>query len=439
MAKKNNLIIVVIGIVVLALIIMGIVNYSLVGQAGKAEKKGGVASVCIDTDGAKNYAAAGKVTAGKTTSLDSCIDNSNLKEYYCNKNKIESVNYNCMSEGKACKNGACVNPDCDIEDTIDYSGVGQTKTYTMNGRDYEVTSIMIDNVKQTAKLSINGIVTKELAVGQSELLGDDTNIKIQEITSDSSAYHAKFCMKNPGTGPSLPKYYCEGGVVDTMKDGETRTYSIEGWDYEATAAFISEDRHTAKLSVNGVLTSELNVGESDNLGSGVTVKIFEVMTSQWNGIVTFCLKDELYPICDDTDPDAEYQNPAITSFGFLSKQDYCLNNRDIMNLYCGDGYIMKKDHFYTTVNKNEVHLQYMAYSATNRIATFKNLDVGYDVKVDIAADGIGELIVQGVPLQFRIQNIALSDSDIDKTINFKAIIGQTVTCANGCSNGACVP
>ena len=436
MAKKNNLIIVVIGIVVLALIIMMLVNYSLVGQAGKGS---GGSSVCTDSDGAKNYAAAGKVTAGKTTSSDSCVDTSILKEYYCNKNKIEFVNYDCASENKVCRNNACVNPDCDIEDTIDYSGVGQTKTYTMNGWDYEVTVIMIDYSKQTAKVSINGIVTKELAVGQSELLGDDTNIKIQEITSDSSAYHAKFCMKNPGTGPSLPKYYCEGGVVDTMKDGETRTYSIDGWDYEVTAAFISEDRHTAKISVNGMLTKELGAGESNNLGSGVTVQIFEVMTSQWNGIVTFCLKDELYPICDDTDPDAEYQNPAITSFGFLSKQDYCLNNRDIMNLYCGDGYIMKKDHFYTTVNKNEVHLQYMAYSATNRIATFKNLDAGYDIKVDINTDGIGELIVQGVPLQFRIQNIALDDSDIDKTINFKAIMGRTVTCANGCSNNACVP
>lgn len=237
---------------------------------------------------------------------------------------------------------------------------------------------------------------------------------------------------NPKTETSLANYYCEGGVVDIIKSDETKSYSIDGWDYQLTTT-LDENTNTAKLNLNGVASNALAAGESDSLGGGLIIQVFEVT----GNTATFCLKHEFYPVCDDTDPYTKYQNPAITSFGLLSKQDYCIDNTKIMNYYCSNGIIKKNENFYTTVNKNEIHFQYIGYSASNKVATFINMKTGIGIQVNIQPDGNGELVMQGIPLQFMIQNPELTDSDIGKTINFKAIVGHDANCQNGCQNNAC--
>ena len=297
---------------------------------------------------------------------------------------------------------------------------------------------MIDYSSMTAKFSVNGEVTKELGIGQTETQSSQSSIKVEEITLDDQGYHVKFCFNYPTNNTPSSKYYCEGeGVTDYIRDGETKTYTMYGKDYEVTVVFIRHETHTAKLSINGLLTKELGIGESINMGNGVHVRLYEVMTSDWDGLVTFCLSVEPYPSCVDTDPGSEYLVPAFTSFGFLNKQDYCINSRDIMNLYCSySGDIEEGEHFFTTVNDQEVHLTYESYSPEQSIVFFKDEDMGDNIVVSIAPDGSGELILQGVYLQFKMKNVGVADSDIDP-VNFKAIVGNIETCRLLCQDNAC--
>ena len=84
-----------------------------------------------------------------------------------------------------------------------------------------------------------------------------------------------------------------GQVADTLRDGETKTYTIDGNDYEVSAVFISSGTdESAKLSVNGHITKELNEGETDVLPGDVTIGIQEILTNQREGIVEFYIGAE---------------------------------------------------------------------------------------------------------------------------------------------------
>lgn len=81
-----------------------------------------------------------------------------------------------------------------------------------------------------------------------------------------------------------------GQVADVLRDGETKTYTIDGKDYEVTAVFISSDSPAkAKLSINGVMSKELEAGKTQVLGADVTVGIQSILTNQREGMVEFYL------------------------------------------------------------------------------------------------------------------------------------------------------
>ncbi|MFH0870528.1 MAG: S-layer protein [archaeon] len=106
------------------------------------------------------------------------------------------------------------------------------------------------------------------------------------------------------TGAALNSFYMSmlgGQVADVLKDGETKTYTIDGKDYEVTAVFISSDSPAkAKLSVNGVMTKELAGGATQVLGGDVTVGIQSILTNQREGIVEFYLGANKLEITDSS-------------------------------------------------------------------------------------------------------------------------------------------
>jgi hypothetical protein len=64
----------------------------------------------------------------------------------------------------------------------DVLGEGETKTYNIDGKDYEVTVLIIEDVTPaTVTLEINGEVTKQLKDSQTTTLNDDTLIGISDI------------------------------------------------------------------------------------------------------------------------------------------------------------------------------------------------------------------------------------------------------------------
>jgi hypothetical protein len=112
-----------------------------------------------------------------------------------------------------------------------------------------------------------------------------------------------------------------GQVADTLKDGETKTYTIGGKDYEVTAVFIADDS-TAKLSVNGMLTEKLGAGETDVLGDGeITIGVQEVLTNQREGIVEFYLGAEKLDISDANFTDGTWDTACTVSVGEVDIED----------------------------------------------------------------------------------------------------------------------
>ncbi len=75
-----------------------------------------------------------------------------------------------------------------------------------------------------------------------------------------------------------------GDVLDTLEEGETRTYTIDGKEYEVNVVIISDNADggegTVKFNVNGEITDELEDGETDILVDGTQIGIREILPNE---------------------------------------------------------------------------------------------------------------------------------------------------------------
>jgi len=76
-----------------------------------------------------------------------------------------------------------------------------------------------------------------------------------------------------------------GDVTDTLEEGEIRTYTIDGVDYEVEALIVSDTggndgRGSVKFKVNGEVTDELEDGETDVLSDGLEIGIREILPNE---------------------------------------------------------------------------------------------------------------------------------------------------------------
>lgn len=136
-----------------------------------------------------------------------------------------------------------------------------------------------------------------------------------------------------------------GETADVLRDGETKTYDIKGKSYEVTAVFIDSDVPSAKLSVNGVMTKELKEGDTQVLGSDVTVGIQEILTNQREGLVEFYLGANKLELSDDNINNTIYNDESTVKVGTTSS----LSNVDL---------IIKG-----TFTSDELKLSYIKYHA----------------------------------------------------------------------------
>jgi len=76
-----------------------------------------------------------------------------------------------------------------------------------------------------------------------------------------------------------------GAIHDTIEEGETKTYTLKGKEYEVTALIISDWAGAAgsakvKLKVNGEVTKEMQEGSTEILNDGTTIGIREVLPNE---------------------------------------------------------------------------------------------------------------------------------------------------------------
>jgi len=86
--------------------------------------------------------------------------------------------------------------------------------------------------------------------------------------------------------------FMAGDVSDTLREGETKTYTIDGVDYEVTAIFISDPNSgsaEAKFAVNGEITDSLGDGDTDTLNNGLQIGVRDLLVNSREGVVEFFL------------------------------------------------------------------------------------------------------------------------------------------------------
>lgn len=76
-----------------------------------------------------------------------------------------------------------------------------------------------------------------------------------------------------------------GDVTDTLEEGEIKTYTIDGVDYEVEALIISDTggragRGAVKFKVNGEVSDELEDGDTDVLSDGLEIGIREILPNE---------------------------------------------------------------------------------------------------------------------------------------------------------------
>jgi len=108
------------------------------------------------------------------------------------------------------------------------------------------------------------------------------------------------------TGNSQIKLILMGGAVkSTLLEGDTKTYTIGGKDYEVTLDFVSST--SAKFTINGQATRKLLDGETDKLSDGTTVGVSEILYQDYAGGVhsaTFFLGAQKIELRDTNISDA---------------------------------------------------------------------------------------------------------------------------------------
>ena len=72
-----------------------------------------------------------------------------------------------------------------------------------------------------------------------------------------------------------------GAVKDVLQEGETKTYTISGKDYEVTVTAITDSAPiVAKFSINGESTKSLSDGSTDKLSDGTEIGVSDIIPNE---------------------------------------------------------------------------------------------------------------------------------------------------------------
>jgi len=77
---------------------------------------------------------------------------------------------------------------------------------------------------------------------------------------------------------SLELTFMGGAVGDILEEGETKTYTLEGTDYEVTLDYVSTSE--AKFTVNGEVTDSMAETETYKLTDGVEIGVTDIMENE---------------------------------------------------------------------------------------------------------------------------------------------------------------
>ncbi len=85
-----------------------------------------------------------------------------------------------------------------------------------------------------------------------------------------------------------------GSLHSTLREGETKTFTIDGVEYEITLIFVSDPSaggtdavNEAKFMVNGEVTKSLREGDTDTLSGGMQFGVRDILVNSRDGVASF--------------------------------------------------------------------------------------------------------------------------------------------------------
>jgi hypothetical protein len=111
----------------------------------------------------------------------------------------------------------------------------------------------------------------------------ETDRSLEDLEDETLAVLGEDAAVTQATYSSAKKLTLElmgGAVHDTLEEGETKTYTIKGKEYETTVLIIADDSGKVKFKINGEVTKALDDGETEILNDGTTLGVREVLSNE---------------------------------------------------------------------------------------------------------------------------------------------------------------
>ena len=175
---------------------------------------------CRDSDGGQNLMTHGITTKGDNSEGDTCLNDYNLKEYYCSNNEIEYVVSTCPS-GYVCGSGKCIQ-ETEICTDSDNGQDLMTKGTTTKGTDTHTDSCDSTNNVREYYCDNNALlsIVSPCPVGGTCSDGQCIQAYCHDTDSGIDIYTAGSVSGTGGSGSdfcntdinSVIEYYCSGAT-----------------------------------------------------------------------------------------------------------------------------------------------------------------------------------------------------------------------------------
>jgi len=108
-----------------------------------------------------------------------------------------------------------------------------------------------------------------------------TDFEDIELNMFGASYTIVQARRNSGKTSQIKLLLMGGAIRDTLNEGSTKTYTIDGTDYEVTLTFVDKD--SAKFTINGEGTRDMLDGDTDKLSDGTIVGVSEILYQDYAG------------------------------------------------------------------------------------------------------------------------------------------------------------
>ncbi len=273
-------------------------------------------------------------------------------------------------------------------------------------------------------------------------LGDLEDEKITILGKDFDIVKAR---RVSATGNSVELTLMGGAIRDTLSEGETKTYTIEGKDYEVTVTAITDTGTIyAKFNVNGESTRSLKDGETATLADGTQLGISDIIPNEAGDVtadlVEFYLGASKVYLKDTDISDTSSSNDLefgsekiddchVTITGSDDNSTLKIDTIEL-NITADDDYYVEAGHSLTEyMDEPQAFLglwdiRYEGLDPSVEVETYRVKTAGADQYKLEFVDGDGNTATIPIAYTSGSSNLRMGDDDDDLILNESQIINK---------------